>query len=61
MVVMTQIQFTFRIQADADSDQNTEGSRPYAGWFIDEIVFRGTEKSHVTWLLEILQLIRTLK
>ena len=34
----------FRIQADADSDQNTEGSRPYAGWFIDEIVFRGTEK-----------------
>jgi len=34
----------FRIQADADSDQNTEGSRPYPGWFIDEIVFRGTEK-----------------
>ncbi|OIR21726.1 MAG: hypothetical protein BEU01_00185 [Marine Group III euryarchaeote CG-Epi4] len=34
----------FRIQADADGDQNTEGSRPYAGWFIDEIVFRGTEK-----------------
>ena len=29
---------------DGDSDQNTEGSRPYAGWFIDEIVFRGTEK-----------------
>ena len=29
---------------DADSDQNTEGSRPYVGWFIDEIVFRGTER-----------------
>ena len=34
----------WRVMADADSDQNTEGSRPYAGWFIDEIVFRGTEK-----------------
>ena len=34
----------FRIQADADGDQNTEGSRPYPGWFIDNIVFRGTEK-----------------
>ena len=34
----------FRIQADADSDQNTEGNRPFPGWFIDEIVFRGTEK-----------------
>ena len=34
----------WRIQMDADSDQVTEGSRPYAGWFIDEIVFRGTER-----------------
>ena len=34
----------WRVQADADSDQVTEGSRPYAGWFIDEIVFRGTER-----------------
>ncbi|HIF37227.1 MAG TPA: hypothetical protein EYQ70_02305 [Marine Group III euryarchaeote] len=34
----------WRVMADADSDQVTEGSRPYAGWFIDEIVFRGTEK-----------------
>ena len=34
----------FRVQMDGDSDQTTEGSRPYAGWFIDEIVFRGTER-----------------
>ena len=34
----------WRVMADADNDQNTEASRPYAGWFIDEIVFRGTEK-----------------
>ena len=34
----------FRIQQDSDNDQNTEGSRPYMGWFIDEIVFRGTER-----------------
>ena len=34
----------WRVQADADSDETTEGSRPYAGWFIDEIVFRGTER-----------------
>ncbi len=34
----------WRIMMDADSDQNTEGSRPYPGWFIDEIVFRGTER-----------------
>ena len=37
-------QIQWRIQMDADSDQNTEGSRPYVGWFIDEIVFRGTER-----------------
>ncbi len=34
----------WRVMMDADSDQVTEGSRPYAGWFIDEIVFRGTER-----------------
>jgi len=34
----------WRVLADADGDENTEGSRPYAGWFIDEIVFRGTER-----------------
>jgi len=34
----------FRVQQDSDNDQNTEGSRPYMGWFIDEIVFRGTER-----------------
>ena len=35
----------WRVQADADSDQNTENSnRPFNGWWIDEIVFRGTEK-----------------
>ena len=34
----------WRVQMDADNDQNTEGSRPYVGWFIDEIVFRGTER-----------------
>jgi len=34
----------FRVQMDADNDQNTEGSRPYMGWFIDQIVFRGTER-----------------
>jgi len=37
-------QIQWRVQMDADSDQNTEGSRPYVGWFIDEIVFRGTER-----------------
>jgi len=34
----------FRIQFDADNDQNTEGSRPYSGVIIDEFVIRGTEK-----------------
>ncbi|MEC8874949.1 MAG: hypothetical protein VYE50_00045, partial [Candidatus Thermoplasmatota archaeon] len=35
----------WRVQADADNDQNTESSsRPYNGWWIDEIVFRGTEQ-----------------
>ncbi len=35
----------WRVQADADNDQVTEsGTRPYNGWWIDEIVFRGTER-----------------
>ena len=35
----------WRIQFDGDNDENTEsGSRPYSGWFIDQIVFRGTER-----------------
>ena len=34
----------FRFMADADGDENTEGSRPYPGMFFDQIVFRGTEK-----------------
>jgi hypothetical protein len=34
----------WRVQADADNDEVTEGNgRPYMAWWIDEIVFRGTE------------------
>ena len=38
----------WRVQMDADNDQVTEqnnaNGRPYPGWFIDEMCFRGTER-----------------
>jgi len=38
-------QVYWRVMADADNDQVTENAqRPYNGWWIDEIVFRGTER-----------------
>ena len=38
-------QVYWRVMADADNDQVTENAqRPFNGWWIDEIVFRGTER-----------------